>query len=154
MYITARMHAAETYGSIIMKYILQELVTKADKYDFLLANYIVKLIPMINPDGVTIGNSRASLVGLDLNRRWAEPNASIHPEVFFLKRTMQQQAATPKGISIFCDLHGHNKKENCFFYGCNKAADEGLLSWTKTRLLPKIFASIEQIFDWPSCIFK
>jgi hypothetical protein len=51
-------------------------------------------------------------------------------------------------------LHGHNKKDNCFFYGCNKAADEGLLSWTKTRLLPKIFAQLEEIFDYKSCQFK
>eukprot|EP00353_Schmidingerella_taraikaensis_P001073 CAMPEP_0185596940 /NCGR_PEP_ID=MMETSP0434-20130131/81049_1 /TAXON_ID=626734 ORGANISM="Favella taraikaensis, Strain Fe Narragansett Bay" /NCGR_SAMPLE_ID=MMETSP0434 /ASSEMBLY_ACC=CAM_ASM_000379 /LENGTH=73 /DNA_ID=CAMNT_0028225527 /DNA_START=18 /DNA_END=239 /DNA_ORIENTATION=- len=73
-----------------MKFILQELVTKAENYDSILSNYVVKLVPMINPDGVTMGNSRSSLVGLDLNRRWAEPNASIHPEIFFLKRVMQQ----------------------------------------------------------------
>lgn len=29
-----------------------------------------------------------------------------------------------------------------------------MLSWTKTRLLPKIFASVEQIFDFQSCRFK
>ena len=29
-----------------------------------------------------------------------------------------------------------------------------MLSWTKTRLLPKIFASVEQIFDYKSCRFK
>ena len=46
------------------------------------------------------------------------------------------------------------QKENCFFYGCNKAADEGILSWTKTRLLPKIYASVEEIFDYQSCRFK
>ena len=109
---------------------------------------------MINPDGVTLGNSRSSLVGVDLNRRWAEPNASIHPEIYFLKRIMQKQADSSQRIQIFCDLHGHNRNFNCFFYGCNKAADEGLLSWTKTRLLPKIFASIEQIFDYSSCLFK
>jgi murein tripeptide amidase MpaA len=43
---------------------------------------------MINVDGVVIGNSRTSLVGLDLNRRWTEPNPLIHPEVFFLKKEM------------------------------------------------------------------
>ena len=90
MYITARLHAAETHGSLIMKYVIQELVTRAENYDSILSNYVVKLVPMINTDGVTIGNSRSSLVGLDLNRRWADPNASIHPEIFFLKKIMQQ----------------------------------------------------------------
>ena len=63
-------------------------------------------------------------------------------------------AGRNKGIEIFCDLHGHNRKYNCFFYGCNKASDEGILSWTKTRLLPKIFAAEEEIFDFKSCTFK
>ena len=154
MYITARLHAAETHGSVIMQYLIKELTERAECYDTILSNYIIKLVPMINADGVTIGNSRSSLVGLDLNRRWAEPNASIHPEIYFLKQIMQQQADTPQGISIFCDLHGHNRKDNCFFYGCNKAADEGMLSWTKTRLLPKIFASVEEMFDYANCRFK
>ena len=94
MYVTARLHAAETHGSLIMKYILQELVTRSENYDSILTNYVIKLVPLINTDGVTIGNSRASLVGLDLNRRWAEPNASIHPEIFFLKNIMMAQAAS------------------------------------------------------------
>ena len=29
-----------------------------------------------------------------------------------------------------------------------------MLSWTKTRLLPKIFAQIEEIFDYKNCRFK
>lgn len=108
---------------------------------------------MVNPDGVTIGNSRCSLVGVDLNRRWADPNPVIHQEIYFLKQSMIERSNTGPGISIFCDLHGHNKLENLFFYGCNKAVDEGMLSWTKTRLLPKVFASFENIFDYQYCRF-
>ena len=43
---------------------------------------------------------------------------------------------------------------NCFIYGCNKAPNEGLLSWTKTRLLPKIFAKNETTFDYNKCKFS
>jgi murein tripeptide amidase MpaA len=43
---------------------------------------------MINVDGVVIGNARTSLLGLDLNRRWTQPNPLIHPEVYFLKREL------------------------------------------------------------------
>mmetsp|Transcript_5071 Transcript_5071/g.7655 ORF Transcript_5071/g.7655 Transcript_5071/m.7655 type:complete len:234 (+) Transcript_5071:3048-3749(+) len=109
---------------------------------------------MINPDGVVIGNSRSSLAGVDLNRRWCTPNATMHPEIFFLKNSMKLTAEESAGITIFCDLHGHNKQPNSFFYGCNKAPNEGLLSWTKTRLLPKIFASYEPIFDFSLCRFS
>jgi len=40
---------------------------------------------MVNPDGVVIGNSRTSLSGVDLNRRWSNPSPTIHPEIYFLK---------------------------------------------------------------------
>ena len=43
---------------------------------------------------------------------------------------------------------------NCFFYGSNKAPNEGLLSWTKTRLLPKIFDKNESIFEYNKCRFS
>ena len=43
---------------------------------------------------------------------------------------------------------------NTFIYGCNKAPNEGLLSWTKTRLLPKILASFEPVFHYNSCQFS
>ena len=109
---------------------------------------------MINPDGVVIGNSRCSLAGLDLNRRWSDPNPIMHPEIYLLKNNMTLCESQSGGISIFCDLHGHNKQMNAFIYGCNKAPNEGLLSWTKTRLLPKILASIEPIFDFNKCIFS
>jgi murein tripeptide amidase MpaA len=68
-----------------MKFLIHELIHNSDKYDYLLTNYVVRLVPMVNPDGTTIGNSRCSLVGLDLNRRWAEPNPVIHSEIYFLK---------------------------------------------------------------------
>jgi len=43
---------------------------------------------------------------------------------------------------------------NSFVYGCHKAANSGLLSWTKTRLLPKIFASMTPLFTFKDCRFK
>ena len=139
MYIQARLHAAETHGSFIMSTILKELSENFEKYDEILSTNILRLIPMVNPDGVIIGNSRSSLAGVDLNRRWCNPSATLHPELYFLKKSMANGLKNSAGISLFCDLHGHNKANNCFFYGCSKAPNEGLLSYTKTRLLPKIY---------------
>lgn len=83
------MHCAETHGSFIMRHILRELTNNYLKYDKMLNNNIIKLIPMINPDGVVLGNSRSSLAGVDLNRRWSNPSANLHPEIYFLKNSMK-----------------------------------------------------------------
>lgn len=54
---------------------------------------------------------------------------------------------------MFCDLHGHSRKRNSFIYGCNRAANGGFNSWTKTRLFPRILARISHVFDIRSCKF-
>lgn len=48
-------------------------------------NFIFKIFPMINPDGVIHGNYRCSLSGRDLNRRWIEASKNFFPEVYYIK---------------------------------------------------------------------
>lgn len=64
---------------------MRNIVVNPKNYDSILNNTIIKIVPIVNPDGVVIGNSRSSLAGVDLNWRWSNPNATIHPEIYFLK---------------------------------------------------------------------
>ena len=52
-------------------------------------NFVFKIIPMINPDGVVYGNYRSSLSGFDLNRVWKKPNKTLFPEVFAIKSLVE-----------------------------------------------------------------
>ena len=38
------------------------------------SNYVIRIVPMINIDGVIYGNYRSSLIGRDLNRVWDTPS--------------------------------------------------------------------------------
>lgn len=49
------------------------------------SNYIFKIVPVLNPDGVAYGNYRCSLLGVDLNRRWTTPSKILHPTIFYSK---------------------------------------------------------------------
>jgi murein tripeptide amidase MpaA len=51
-----------------MNGVLDFLVSDEDKAEFLRDNFVFKIIPMLNPDGVIVGNYRCSLYGQDLNR--------------------------------------------------------------------------------------
>ena len=68
IFISARVHPGESNASWMMKGVIEFLVSDDDKAQYLRDTYVFKIIPMLNPDGVIVGNYRCSLVGQDLNR--------------------------------------------------------------------------------------
>lgn len=71
----ARQHPGETPGSWVMDGILEFLCSQENTESFYLRDkFIFKIIPMVNPDGVIIGNYRTDLTGVDMNRNWLYPN--------------------------------------------------------------------------------
>jgi len=66
--INSRVHPGESNASFIVEGILQFLVSDEEVAKYLRNNFVFKIIPMLNPDGVIVGNNRTSLSGLDLNR--------------------------------------------------------------------------------------
>ena len=72
-------------------------------------NFIFKVIPMLNPDGVINGNYRCSLAGCDLNRRWKNPSKYIHPTIYATKKLIKT-IHNERNCLLFCDLHGHSRK--------------------------------------------
>jgi cytosolic carboxypeptidase protein 2/3 len=79
-------------------------------------NYEIKVIPMINPDGVCAGNYRTNLSGFDLNRRWDGSKTKNLHEAAYIKKYLSQ-IAKGRDISFILDLHGHSRKMFSFFYG-------------------------------------
>ena len=50
--------------------VIKKIVQKCKESEFLRKNYVIYIIPMVNPDGVIFGNYRTNLLGKDLNRKW------------------------------------------------------------------------------------
>ena len=61
--LTARVHPGETNASWIMGGIIDLLVGDEEQAKFLRDTFVFKIIPMLNPDGVIVGNYRCSLMG-------------------------------------------------------------------------------------------
>jgi len=87
--------------------------------------FVIKIIPMLNPDGVVLGNARSSLLGVDLNRRWLRPSKFLHPSIYYTKslikylnKKLHQPEVKSGGVVLFTDIHGHNKNMDIFMYGC------------------------------------
>ena len=68
-----------------MKGIIDFLVSSAPEARVLRENFVFKIVPMLNPDGVINGSARCNLAGVDLNRQWIEPNKKLHGTIYHTK---------------------------------------------------------------------
>jgi murein tripeptide amidase MpaA len=68
--ISSRVHPGETNSSYMMKGMIDYLIGPSLGARMLRDNFVFKIIPMLNPDGVINGNTRCNIAGVDLNRVW------------------------------------------------------------------------------------
>jgi hypothetical protein len=134
IFLTSRVHPGETNSQYMIQGCI-EFILSDDPIAVELRNrFIFKIIPILNPDGVIHGNYRASLMGVDLNRRWKNPSKYLHPTIYYAKslirffHTMGQQPDSETGGVVFsCDMHGHSRNMNVFMYACkNLDKDEAV----------------------------
>ena len=89
--VTSRVHPGESNASFVFQGIFDMLTKVNDpNVQFLRENFIFKIIPCLNPDGVVRGNYRSSFAGVDLNRQWICPDDTIHPEIYHVKQEIEK----------------------------------------------------------------
>ncbi|GCB60983.1 hypothetical protein scyTo_0011224 [Scyliorhinus torazame] len=88
--LTARVHPGETQASWMMKGILDFLISEEPTAKELRQRCIFKIIPMLNPDGVIVGNYRCSLSARDLNRNYRHPKRELFPTVWHTKKMVEE----------------------------------------------------------------
>ncbi|KAI8845719.1 hypothetical protein BJ741DRAFT_585627 [Chytriomyces cf. hyalinus JEL632] len=119
--LSARVHPGETNASWMMRGLMRFLTGPSEEAYLLREQFVIKLVPMINPDGVIVGNYRCNLSGYDLNRQWTNTNSSrassVIPEICAM-HTLLERSTLSRPVLLYCDLHGHNRKNGIFIYGC------------------------------------
>lgn len=106
---TSRVHPGESNSSFIVEGIITFLLGNSKEAVYLRNNFVFKIIPMINPDGVIYGNYRCSLLGVDLNRRWNNPSKILHPTIYNAKQLLTM-LDIERSVALFVDIHGHSRK--------------------------------------------
>ncbi|XP_050303147.1 cytosolic carboxypeptidase Nna1-like isoform X2 [Anthonomus grandis grandis] len=150
--ITARVHPGETPSSWIMKGILDFLTGDSAPAKDLRDKFIFKIVPMLNPDGVIVGNNRCSLSAKDLNRQYRTVMRDAYPSIWYTK-LMVRRLLEECGVALYCDLHAHSRKHNIFIYGCEnrRGGDRRLQEQVFPLMLHKNTADK---FSFESCKFR
>lgn len=153
IFLTARVHSGETVSSFTIQGCIDFLLSSSPIAVLLRNHFIFKIVPMLNPDGVRYGNYRCSLLGVDLNRRWNFPNKNKHPTVFYTKKLLQE-FINERRVKLYCDFHGHTKKQNVFMYGCAESTND--VAEKRRNLCVKAFPVLMQnnkFFSFKDCHF-
>ena len=100
--LSSRVHPGESGASWMMKGVLDYLTGPSLNAKILRDNFVFKIVPMLNPDGVINGSSRCNLAGVDLNRCWIDPSRKIHPTIYHIKM-MIKKLQEDRDIFLFCD---------------------------------------------------
>nr|XP_055111093.1 cytosolic carboxypeptidase 6 isoform X7 [Symphalangus syndactylus] len=118
-----------------------------------LREYLVfKIAPMLNPDGVYLGNYRCSLMGFDLNRHWLDPSPWVHPTLHGVKQLIVQMYNDPKtSLEFYIDIHAHSTMMNGFMYG-NIFEDEE--RFQRQAIFPKLLCQNAEDFSYSSTSFN
>ncbi|XP_045479468.1 cytosolic carboxypeptidase 2-like isoform X2 [Harmonia axyridis] len=150
--LTARVHPGETPSSWMMKGIIDFLTSDCAPAKELRDKFIFKIVPMLNPDGVIVGNNRCSLSGKDLNRQYRTVMREAYPSIWYTK-LMMRRLIEECGVSMYCDLHGHSRKHNIFIYGCeNRKQNEKRL---QEQIFPlMLHKNSSEKFSFEDCSFR
>ncbi|XP_077929303.1 cytosolic carboxypeptidase 6 isoform X4 [Halichoerus grypus] len=152
VFITGRVHPGETPSSFVCQGIIDFLISQHPIARVLREHLVFKIAPMLNPDGVYLGNYRCSLMGFDLNRHWLDPSPWAHPTLHGVKQLIIQMYNDPKtSLEFYIDIHAHSTMMNGFMYG-NIFEDEE--RFQRQAIFPKLLCQNAEDFSYSSTSFN
>eukprot|EP00826_Nyctotherus_ovalis_P063393 TRINITY_DN9295_c0_g1_i9.p1 TRINITY_DN9295_c0_g1~~TRINITY_DN9295_c0_g1_i9.p1 ORF type:complete len:361 (+),score=63.90 TRINITY_DN9295_c0_g1_i9:584-1666(+) len=150
--VAARIHPGEVCGSHVMEGFLKFVCSSDPEAIELRGRLIIKVVPMMNVDGVIVGNYRCSLSGHDLNRQFIAPDPKLHPTVSAVKTMLRDFRDGGVEVEGYIDLHGHSVKKCVFAYGPYYPIHVD--RYVRVRILPKLLAAQTLMFRYSACRFK
>jgi hypothetical protein len=108
IFLMSMQHSGEDAGAYFIEGMIRFLLSDDEDAKSIRANFIYKLIPMMNPDGVFYGTSRYNMAMDDLNNIWFD-DSKMQPEVKGVQKWVDGWYAKGNKIDMFWDVHNHSQ---------------------------------------------
>ncbi|MEK7404426.1 MAG: M14-type cytosolic carboxypeptidase [Acidobacteriota bacterium] len=105
IWLMARQHAWESGASWVAEGALRFLLSNDPGAVRIRDEFIFKVFPMADPDGVFRGGVRFNAHGYDLNRNWDAMDARLMPEIHAQRRAVLEWIDAGRRIDLFLTLH-------------------------------------------------
>ncbi|KAJ8729218.1 hypothetical protein PYW08_000799 [Mythimna loreyi] len=150
--IIARTHGGEPPSSFVCQGFLDYLLGSSEKAVALRNNIVLEVIPMLNPDGVFLGNQRSDLLGGDLNRSWNRATSYAHPALVAVNDLLKKLASEKTvQLDFIIDIHADISHEGVFVRG-NSYDD--VYRFERQAVLPKFLGARIEAWRPEACFFN
>ncbi|XKL65279.1 hypothetical protein PGB90_008699 [Kerria lacca] len=150
--ILCRAHPGDSPTSFICQGIIDFLISNHPIVEHLRSQVVFKIIPMVNPDGVVLGNFRSNLLGADFDRNWNKISQWIHPALYAVFNAISKLNKDKNvELDIVIDLHAHCSLQGVFVYG-NTYQD--VYRHERHTLFPKLLSHNIDGYEPTYCMFN
>ncbi|XP_046745556.1 cytosolic carboxypeptidase 6 [Diprion similis] len=150
--IMTRAHPGESPASFVCQGLMDFLVSNHPIAKVLRDYVVFKIIPMLNPDGVFLGNYRSSVMGMDLNRSWNRISDWTHPSLAATRGVLESLDKNPTApLDLVLDLHAHTNATGVFVYG-NTYDD--VYRYERHTVLPKLLAQHAEDYEASNTMYN
>uniref|UniRef100_A0A182X2P8 Peptidase M14 domain-containing protein n=1 Tax=Anopheles quadriannulatus TaxID=34691 RepID=A0A182X2P8_ANOQN len=138
--ILARIHPGESPASYVVQGLIEFLAAANQPISKALREHVVfKIVPMLNPDGVFLGNNRCNVIGHDLNRSWNRLSQYTHPTLSAVMKMLKEyDNSSCYQVDFVIDLHAHSSLTGTFIYG---STYDNVYRYERHLVFPKLFAT-------------
>ncbi|MEN7341629.1 MAG: M14 family metallopeptidase [Pseudomonadota bacterium] len=109
--LVGRQHPPEVTGALGMLAFVEEVLGDSALAVAFRARFGLTIVPLMNPDGVTLGHWRHNTGGVDLNRDWGP---FTQQETIVVRDVIDALAANPETAPVFF-LDFHSTRRNVFY---------------------------------------
>lgn len=111
IWLMARQHSWETGTSWAAEGALRFLLSSDPQAVRIRDNFVFKIFPMADPDGVARGGVRFNANGYDLNRNWDAVDPKLMPEIAAQRKAVLDWVDSGRRIDFFLTLHNTESED-------------------------------------------